>query len=94
MSVFHLHWIKHQFDDNIFIFRDDGIEWKVGDKISEKTIVFDVLRNGIKETASESQAVYHCHQVVGPSVGMEAIMKIRMQSICSSLYPPHQMCRA
>ncbi|KAK2861450.1 hypothetical protein FQN49_004180, partial [Arthroderma sp. PD_2] len=54
----------------------DGSRWKFDEKISEKSFVFDGYDD---EIIGESQVVYHCHQVKGPSVGMEAIVKIRMQ---------------
>lgn len=79
MSVWNVEWIGHQFDDEVFIFEADGTEWKVDTKISEKAFLFYAKRYGTAEDQAESQAVYNCHQVAGPSVGMEAIMKIRMQ---------------
>lgn len=84
----YVQWVGNLLDDNSITF-PDGVEWSVGPKISEKCSIFEGHRWGTERDTSEAQAVYHCHQTTGPSVGREAIMKIRLQYVtflCSSLF--------
>lgn len=62
-----------------FFFSMVSTGWEVGQKISEKRSFFEDQIWGTEVDTSEAQAVYHCHQVTGPSVGKEAIVKIRPQ---------------
>ncbi|KAF3483575.1 uncharacterized protein GIQ15_02899 [Arthroderma uncinatum] len=70
-------WIQDLFHGLTFRC-PDGTEWDIEEKISEKSHV-DSIGLG------EAQAVYHCCQSLGPSVGLEAIVKIRMQ--VPAVYP-------
>ncbi len=56
----------------------DGTLWKIGKQLSEQTIRLDPWTESNYNT-SETQAVYHCRQIQGPSVGTRAIVKVRMQ---------------
>ncbi|EFR01365.1 hypothetical protein MGYG_04372 [Nannizzia gypsea CBS 118893] len=78
-------WIGDRFEDCMVEF-PDGSQWKFGEKISEKCGDFYADRK-MEIVLSESQAVYHCHQQEGPRVGLEAILKVRMQ--VPSEYPAH-----
>ncbi|EFQ96686.1 hypothetical protein MGYG_08609 [Nannizzia gypsea CBS 118893] len=55
----------------------DGSIWSFGKKIKESSFLLDYDED--EPSVAESKAVYHCHQVKGPNVGMEAIAKVRMQ---------------
>lgn len=86
-------WIGDYFDNCIFD-SPGGSIWKVGGKVSAKEFLDEEAEerdDGI--TLVESQAIYHCRQVEGPSVGQEAIMKIRVQCApwfnISKLRPAH-----
>ncbi|KAM5474840.1 hypothetical protein MferCBS49748_000247 [Microsporum ferrugineum] len=68
-------WIGNMFD-NYSVNCPDGSIWELNKKISEKSFVLD---GDEPDAIAESQAVYHCRQTKGPSMGMEAIAKIRMQ---------------
>ncbi|KAM5461424.1 hypothetical protein McanCB49686_000223 [Microsporum canis] len=68
-------WIGNMFD-NYSVKCPDGSIWELNEKISEKSFVLD---GDEPDAIAESQAVYHCRQTKGPSMGMEAIAKIRMQ---------------
>ncbi|KAM5470214.1 hypothetical protein MauCBS54593_004099 [Microsporum audouinii] len=70
-----LNWIGDMFKDSTFTCPDES-EWKFDKKISEKSIRFHDERD---VALAEAQAVYHCHQVKGQSVGKEAIIKVRVQ---------------
>ncbi|KAM5442272.1 hypothetical protein MferCBS31731_002646 [Microsporum ferrugineum] len=70
-------WIGNMFD-NYSVNCPDGSIWELNKKISEKSFVLD---GDEPDAIAESQAVYHCRQTKGPSMGMEAIAKIRMQKL-------------
>ncbi|OKL56936.1 hypothetical protein UA08_07891 [Talaromyces atroroseus] len=71
-------WIGKRFKKFAFSC-PDGTQWKVGKKISEKEneSYGDLYERGLD--TSEAQAVHHCRQIEGPSVGRKAILKVRMQ---------------
>lgn len=72
-------WVGDQFKDCIFTFLD-GSRWATCDKICEKEFLDEEGSKREDEiTVMEAQAVYHCQQITGQSVGEEGIMKIRMQ---------------
>ncbi|KAM5491880.1 hypothetical protein MaudMau93_001628 [Microsporum audouinii] len=69
-------WIGNLFD-NYKVKCPDGSIWRFDEKISEKSL--DIQGADPNYVVAESQAVYHCHQTKGPSIGVEAIVKVRMQ---------------
>lgn len=71
-------WIREFFNDRELHFKD-GTRWKIGRKISEKSFDTPRKHSSTGYRQGESQAVYECEQIEGPSVGEEAILKIRMQ---------------
>lgn len=82
MSRTKVTWIGDEFDNDVIRLPDETewqTQWQIGQKISEKCAFFEARLWRTGADMSESQAVYHCHQVAGPCVGKEAIMKIRMQ---------------
>ncbi|EFE34321.1 uncharacterized protein ARB_06721 [Trichophyton benhamiae CBS 112371] len=70
-------WIGNTFD-NFTLKCPDGSKWRISEKISEKSVEFHAYSNS-GELYAEAQAVYLCRQIIGPHVGMEAIVKVRMQ---------------
>ncbi|PGH09854.1 hypothetical protein AJ79_05580 [Helicocarpus griseus UAMH5409] len=61
---FHQRWFGGMFDGKKFCC-DNGTEWELGEKISEKDTYNPFpLRKG-KPAEAEAQAVYHCRQIVG-----------------------------
>jgi hypothetical protein len=71
-------WIGKRLKKHRFYGPDKSM-WQIGKKISEKEIESDPYLYDLGEDTSEAQAVYHCRQVKGPSVGQKAILKVRMQ---------------
>ncbi|KAK2798406.1 hypothetical protein FQN50_008846 [Emmonsiellopsis sp. PD_5] len=71
-------WVGDRFDD-LTLNCSDGTKWEIGQKISEKACVLRGELAGSAGDIAEAQAVYHCHQVKGASVGLHAIMKVRLQ---------------
>lgn len=76
---FDQNWIKTLFDDFVLWCTDDDTEWQFGKKLSEKAGCASEDTTGLGHPVAEAVAVYNCKQVKGPSVGMEAIVKVRMQ---------------
>ncbi|EZF78273.1 hypothetical protein H105_00667 [Trichophyton soudanense CBS 452.61] len=70
-------WIGNTFD-NYTLKCPDGSKWRIIEKISEKSVEFHAYSNS-GELYAEAQAVYLCRQAKGSHVGMEAIVKVRMQ---------------
>lgn len=70
-------WIGTSFDD-LGVKCPDGSQWRIGKKISEKSLDFYAYSNS-GELYAEAQAVYICRQIIGLHIGMEAIVKVRMQ---------------
>lgn len=53
--------------------------WRAGPILTERVLHGDVVDS---KEISEASGVCIATQIQGPSVGMEAILKIRMQSVC------------
>ncbi|KAM5437313.1 hypothetical protein McanCB21832_002022 [Microsporum canis] len=82
---FHQYWIENLFHGYTLWSMDNQTAWRIREKLSERaTLYIDNAEN----TVAEGQAVYVCQQVHGESVGMEAIMKIRLQ--VPPEYPPNR----
>ncbi|KAK2812028.1 hypothetical protein FQN50_001737 [Emmonsiellopsis sp. PD_5] len=69
-------WIDKLFD-GLRLRCTDGTMWDFEDKISERSSVLNGVCYKIPE--ADAQAVYNARQFQGPSVGSEAIIKVRMQ---------------
>lgn len=65
-----LRWIDDTFDADEVHFPDETV-WKIGRKLSE---AFQQ-----RYPPCEARAVYISTQLMGPDVGAEAIIKVRMQ---------------
>ncbi|KAK2828968.1 hypothetical protein FQN49_007223 [Arthroderma sp. PD_2] len=76
---FHQDWIGNLFDDFVIWCAEDGTEWLVGEKLSERARFAPGECTESGRPLAEGQAVYNCRQIKGKSVGMEAIVKIRLQ---------------
>lgn len=71
-------WIGDLLDGFILWCAENDNEWELGEKISEKAGCVSEEDSGIGRAVAEAVAVSHHKQVKGPSVGMEAIVKVRM----------------
>ncbi|KKZ60974.1 hypothetical protein EMCG_04397 [[Emmonsia] crescens] len=83
---FHQKWIGDLFDA-FPLWCPDGTVWEIGKKLSERASFAPAEISGTGWAIAEAQAVYICHQVEGPSIGMEAIVKVRLQ--VPPKYPPN-----
>ncbi|KAK2807049.1 hypothetical protein FQN50_005623 [Emmonsiellopsis sp. PD_5] len=73
-------WIGDRYEGHIFYVQKDDIKWRIGKKLSERSYFIPKYSDQGKTTAwTEAQAVFPCEQVYGPSVGAQAILKVRMQ---------------
>ncbi|KAK2739258.1 hypothetical protein FQN57_006593 [Myotisia sp. PD_48] len=60
----------------------DGTRWQLDDQISEKWYIFNSgWHPQTDQPTAEAQGVYHCHQLDGPELNKEAIIKIRLQAL-------------
>ncbi|KAM5458249.1 hypothetical protein MaudCBS49596_000161 [Microsporum audouinii] len=82
---FHQYWIENLFHGYTLWSFDNQTAWCIREKLSERATL---CRDRAGNTVAEGQAVYICQQVHGKSVGMEAIMKIRLQ--VPPEYPPNR----
>lgn len=76
---FFQNWIGDLFEDFVLWCTEDGTEWKFGQKLSERAGCASEDTTELGRPVAEAVAVYNCKQVKGPSVGTEAIVKVRMQ---------------
>ncbi|KAF3480057.1 uncharacterized protein GIQ15_05404 [Arthroderma uncinatum] len=76
---FYQDWIGDLFDNLVIWCNDDKSEWLIQEKLSERATFCPGTVTGTRKPLAEGQAVYTCRQIEGKSVGMEAIVKIRLQ---------------
>ncbi|KAK2812929.1 hypothetical protein FQN50_000950 [Emmonsiellopsis sp. PD_5] len=76
---FYQNWIDDLFVGVKLLCSGGSIKWELGEKLSEKARFVPELITGTGLPEADAQAVYHCKQIKGPSVGMDAIAKVRMQ---------------
>lgn len=72
-------WLDILGKDTTIYFTRSQTVWRAGPILTERVLHGDVVDS---KEISEASGVCIATQIQGPSVGMEAILKIRMQSVC------------